>query len=141
MLAKALLGFHCFTGCDTISAFAGQGKLKPLNLLFHNEEYIDVFCYLGEVQTLTNDMIRKLERFAIHIYGKRPASQPLSIDDMRYNLYYQRGGKTTFAYLPLCLNVMTQHCIRTNYQEFIWRQCFTPIMDIDSPTNHGWCLN
>ena len=59
-LAKALLGFHCFTGCDTISAFAGQGKLKPLNLLFHNEEYIDVFCSLGEVQTLTNDMVRKV---------------------------------------------------------------------------------
>ena len=36
-LSKALLSFYCFTGYDTISAFAGQGKPKPLNLLFHNE--------------------------------------------------------------------------------------------------------
>ena len=59
-LSKALLSFYCFTGYDTISAFAGQGKPKPLNLLFHNEEYIDVLCSLGEVQTLTNDMVKKV---------------------------------------------------------------------------------
>ena len=32
----ALLGFHCFTGCDTVSSFAGRRKLKPLKLLFKN---------------------------------------------------------------------------------------------------------
>ena len=29
-LCKALLGFHAFTGCDTVSSFAGKGKSKPL---------------------------------------------------------------------------------------------------------------
>lgn len=140
-LVKALLGFHCFTGCDTISAFAGRGKLKPLSLLVGNEDYIDVFCSLGEELSLTNEMIRKLERFVIHMYGKKPTSQTLSIDDIRYSLYCQRGGKTSFAHLPPCLNVLTQHCIRANYQTFIWRQCFTPIIDLDVPNNHGWCMN
>ena len=29
----ALLGMHAFTGCDTVSALSGQGKLKALKLL------------------------------------------------------------------------------------------------------------
>ena len=28
-LLKALIGFHCFTGCDTHSSFAARAKLKP----------------------------------------------------------------------------------------------------------------
>ena len=27
---KAVLGFHCFTGCDSTSSFSGRGKNKPL---------------------------------------------------------------------------------------------------------------
>ena len=30
---NALLGFHCFTGCDSTSAFAIRGKIKPLSLI------------------------------------------------------------------------------------------------------------
>ena len=30
---ESLPGFHCFTGCDSTSAFSGRGKLKPLKLL------------------------------------------------------------------------------------------------------------
>ena len=32
-LMKVFLSFHVFTACDTISVFAGCGKLKLLNLL------------------------------------------------------------------------------------------------------------
>ena len=32
-VCTALLGLHPWTGCDTISAFAGQGKLKSLTIL------------------------------------------------------------------------------------------------------------
>ena len=28
-IRESLLGFHCFTGCDTVSAFCGKGKIKP----------------------------------------------------------------------------------------------------------------
>ncbi len=30
---KSVLGVYCFTGCDTVSAFAGKGKLKAMKLL------------------------------------------------------------------------------------------------------------
>ena len=74
---KALLGFHCFTGCD-----AGPGKLKPLKLLFKNSEYIDTFSSLGEDMELDEETAKELEKFALHVYGKKPMLS-ISINDLR----------------------------------------------------------
>ena len=38
-------------GCDTVSSFAGRGKLKPLKLLFKNSEYIDAFIFRRRYRT------------------------------------------------------------------------------------------
>lgn len=46
-LCKALPGFHAFTGCDTVSAFAGRGKVKPLKLLQKNEHLCETFQKVG----------------------------------------------------------------------------------------------
>ena len=100
---KALLGFHCFTGCD-----AGRGKLKPLKLLFKNSEYIDAFSSLGEDIELDEETAKKLEKFALHVYGKKPTLS-ISINDLRYSIYCQKGGKAYFNLLPPCHNVLTQH--------------------------------
>ena len=32
-LSQVVIAFHVFTGCDTVSAFAGRGKTGPLKLL------------------------------------------------------------------------------------------------------------
>ena len=66
-----------------VISFVSRAKLKPLNVLLCGSEFIDVFCSLGEEQNLNNYIIRKLERFVIHIYGKQTISQSLSIDDVR----------------------------------------------------------
>ena len=44
---KALIGFHCFAGCDTLSWFAGTTKLKPLKVFFTHSDYVDAFHALG----------------------------------------------------------------------------------------------
>jgi len=36
-MTKALVGLHAFTGCDTVSAFAGKRKVSPFNLVSKNE--------------------------------------------------------------------------------------------------------
>lgn len=36
---SALLGLHSFTGCDSVSAFAGTGKVKPFEMLINKKEY------------------------------------------------------------------------------------------------------
>ena len=35
-----LISFHTFTGCDTISAFAGKGKLKALKIMMVHWKYV-----------------------------------------------------------------------------------------------------
>ena len=45
---RALIGMHAFTGCDTVSAFAGKGKAKALKSLLSNKMDQDTFFKLGQ---------------------------------------------------------------------------------------------
>ena len=36
-VCMALIGMHTYTGCDTVSAFAGKGKAKVLKLLIKDQ--------------------------------------------------------------------------------------------------------
>ena len=46
-LSNCLPGLDAYTGCDTVSAFAGKGKLKSWKLLQKEEKYEKVFSTLG----------------------------------------------------------------------------------------------
>ena len=46
-LSQALIAFHAFTGCDTVSASVGRGKTGLLKQLKKNEVAIDAFVQLG----------------------------------------------------------------------------------------------
>ena len=46
-LLSAFAGFHSFTGCDTVSAFAGRGKIKPLMLMMKTNDYVEMFASFG----------------------------------------------------------------------------------------------
>ena len=119
-LLEAFIGFHCFTSCDTLSSFAGRAKLKPLKLLFTHSDYVDAFHALGTEQHLGDEVLKQLERFTVHIYGKQPTSY-ISLNDLRYMLYCQKSGKPSLELLLPCFNVFQQHCKRGNYQPYIWR--------------------
>ena len=47
LFLNSLIGLHCFTGCDTLSAFAGKGKIKPFNLMKTNADYVNIYASLG----------------------------------------------------------------------------------------------
>ena len=136
---KALIGFHCFTGCDTLSLFTGRAKLKPLKLFFTHSDYVDAFRAFGTKQHLDDDVLEQLERFNIHMYGKLPTPD-ISLNDLQYMLYCQKSGKSSLELLPPCFSVFQQHCKRANYHTYIWRQCFNPMMETDEPTDHEWCM-
>ncbi len=55
-ISEALIGLHAFTGCDTVSAFAGHGKLKALKLLKKNKDYMEIFSKLGESWELSVEL-------------------------------------------------------------------------------------
>ena len=42
------MGLHCYTGCDTISSFSGQGiKLGAWTLVINNHKFRDALANLG----------------------------------------------------------------------------------------------
>ena len=123
-----------------MSLFAGRGKLKPLKLLLKNSEYIDTFSSLGEDIELDEETAKKLERFALQMYGKKPTFS-ISINDLQYSIYCQKGGKESFDLLPPRHNLLTQDSMRASYQTYIWQQCFNPMTDVDEPLNYGWYMN
>ena len=72
---KALLAFHCFTGCDSTGFFAGKGKLRPLSLLSSSENCIYGSSQVGTFRTVTEDIERILEKFICEMYGKKQRIQ------------------------------------------------------------------
>ena len=48
-ICDSLIGLHAFTGCDTVSAFAGHGKLSALKLLKKNITFQATFSQLGRL--------------------------------------------------------------------------------------------
>ena len=68
---NAVLGFHCFTGCDTTITFAGRGKIKPLLLMGTCNEYVDAFSSLGSSLNIADVNLNVLQGFTCHMYGKK----------------------------------------------------------------------
>ena len=69
-VSKALIGLHCLTGCDSVSAFYGKGKKKALNLLLKDDKFCPAFKDLGERFDINPDMAISLEKFVGKLYGQ-----------------------------------------------------------------------
>eukprot|EP00794_Sanderia_malayensis_P002140 gene2140-2429_t len=47
---EAVLGYHCFTGRNSINCFSGKGMIKPLAFLDQRPEYIECFSELEAIR-------------------------------------------------------------------------------------------
>ena len=83
MTVKAILRFHAFTGCDTVSAFCGKRKIKSLKILLKNCKYIMTFSGIGLTTDLTEEQLDVLQEFVCDIYGHKGTST----NDLRFKLY------------------------------------------------------
>ena len=64
-----IIGIHALTGCDTVSAFAGEEKSKALHLLM--KQILDFFKELGINWTLTEHYHSQIEfLYAIYMENK-----------------------------------------------------------------------
>ena len=85
LVFNALLGLHAFSDCDTISAFPGKGKVKPLNLTMKNEKYISTFEE-AEISTGNFDAV---EGFVLAIKRIPPTRVVRSFTHRRMVVYKQ----------------------------------------------------
>ena len=108
---RSLIGLHVLTGCDTVSAFAGKGKYKALQLALSNASYVRALMEIGANWVLTEEAMAAVEAFVYQLYGKKC----VSVDALRYELHCAKGGRGGGSSLRL-------HVTRANYQAATWRR-------------------
>ena len=81
---------HAYTGCDTVSAFAGRGKVSALKLLQRNEKFCETFQKVGVEWTMTPELYADLQEFTCQMYSSK--SRITNINEMRYALFCAKKG-------------------------------------------------
>ena len=135
-VCRALIGLHAYTGCDTVSAFAGKGKASALKLLTNNRATQDTFLQLGQEWDLSAELMDKLEAFTCVMYA--PKAPTIKINELRYHLFCAKKGEIESHQLPPCKDCLTKHAQRANYQAGIWRRCLEQDPQVPSPVGRGW---
>jgi 5'-3' exonuclease len=110
-VSQALIGLHCLTGCDSVSAFYGKGKKKALNLLLKDNELCPAFKDLGERFDIDADMVISIEKFVCKLYGQKDVE---TVNEARYNMF--RLARKSEIAMPPNQDSLTQHIKRANYQ-------------------------
>ena len=135
-MCKALLALHAFTGCDTVSCFAGRGKLVPLKILKGNTTFQQCFMLLGENWDISPDIFEKIQEFVCRIYISTSAVS--NVNELRYQLFCAKRGDIDSSQLPPCRDCLYVHTLRANFQAGIWRRCLEGQANIPDPKNCGW---
>ena len=78
-VCRALPSVHAFIGCDSVSAFAGKGKVSSLKLLKGNTTFQETFANLGASWALSEKMFRKLESFTCKTVPPAKAMKKISM--------------------------------------------------------------
>lgn len=138
-ICNALVGMHAFTGCDTVSAFAGRGKLRALKLITRSEHYQEVFFELGQSWELSPDLFKRLQAFTCELYSAPAMTE--DINTAHYQLFCARRGELESSQLPPCKDCLFMHAMRANYQAGIWRGSLNQHILVPSPVEHGWTKN
>lgn len=136
-VCSSLLGLHAFTGCDTVSAFSGRGKLAALKLLLTHDHFKDAFAKLGEEWQLTDEVLKVLEEFTCRLYVVH--SEICHVNEMRYELFRVKDGQVESEQLPPCQDCLHLHAARANYQAAIWHRALQADPSVPSPLEcKGW---
>ena len=73
-----------------MSAFAGIGKVKPLERLLRKKEYQRTFQQLGENWLMPEDLLMQLEAFVCDMYGSKNGIS--DVNQCRYSVFCAKKG-------------------------------------------------
>ena len=119
-LCKCLIGMHTFTGCDTVSAFTGRGKITALRLVKQQTSYQEIFKQLGMEWVLSYMLFQSLQEFTCKLYCSQPRTD--NINELRYRLFCAKKGNIDSTQLPPCVDCLFKHASRANFQAAIWSE-------------------
>ena len=135
--SKALLGFHAFTGCDSVSAFYDIGKKGPWQVWKDFPEVTKAFCFISTAPAnIPEDMMSLLEEFVVRVYSSK-LEGVTTVNRARYEMFTY-GGKD-FDHLPPTKNALSFHTLRAAYiAGHVWGQALDPSPNLPSPSSWGY---
>ncbi|XP_072050216.1 uncharacterized protein [Amphiura filiformis] len=133
---NCLIGLHCLTGCDAVSSFRGQGKVKPAKLLFKDVAEFPVFSSLGDSFEIDEDQATQVEKFVCRLYGQHDCDD---VNTVRYTKF--KMGKHREEAMPPNQDSLKQHIMRANYQAAVYKSALDQFPDIPSPHGRGWIVD
>ena len=131
---NAISGLHESTGCDTVNAFAGKGKVKVLNFVKKNNKLLQFFQVVRNKWTLPEEVYSQAKRFICHFYGHEEENE---VNLLRYKISCARRGKIEEEELPPCCLSLCKDVDRENYQFNIWKLSLQSVIEAPSPMLHG----
>ena len=132
---------HCFTGCDTTSAFCGKGKKSAWAAWNCYPEVTEAFNYMAanpyRPVSMDAHHVQLLERFTVILYDK--TSYLDSVNEVRRELFCQKSR--TMDHIPPTQDALLQHMKRVAYQSGIWATSELAQQPTPSPEGWGWTLD
>jgi hypothetical protein len=127
--------FHVFTGCYTVSCFAGHGKRSKwaawTALPALTQTLVDLSTTSIEVE---EDVTQTIERFVILLYDRTSTSP--DVDKARCKLF---AKKSNVQLIPPTSSALKQHVRRAVYLGgHVWSQSLVPAPVLRSPTDWEW---
>ena len=136
-MAKLLLFFHSFTGCDVTSYFTIRVKKSAWKNWLARPEITDSFVTLSLLCTvnISEDIILKLERFVVLVYCR--TSDDMHVNTTHMTLFSQMSRN--IENIPPTHAALDQHIKRSSYQSgHAWRQSLEVQPELPDVTDWGW---
>ena len=133
--ALALPMFHAFTGCDTVSFFAGKGKRSAMKAWEIASTVTQSFLSVEQNPSLVSDEdMAIIEQFVVYLYD--PTSELSSVNAVRLELFAKKNR--SIENIPPTHASLLHHVHRAALQANCWEQMFAPIQSLASPEHCGW---
>ena len=134
---RYLLLCHSFTGCDTVSSFAGKGKTSCLLTWESFLEITNTFVLLGNHPNdhVIEGELTKTEKFVRQLYDK--STNETLVNQCRRQLFTKKSR--SLELIPPTKAALKQHARRAVFQAgFVWKLALEKSPSIPSQINFGW---
>ena len=166
-LCRSLPGLHALTGCDSVRAFSGKGKITAFKFVKQTKSFQTLFQEIGMDWNITDEQFAKLQEFTCKMYSSTPGIY--DVNELRYRyeslcycflmlcgylvlssmiieyglccicrVFCAKQGKVDSNRLPPCADCLRMHSLRANYQAAVWRRSLQSCPQVPSPVGHGW---
>ena len=134
--ADSLIGFHSFSGCDTVGKIWGKPKKTLFStFLAASDQILMSFRNLSLKGILLEEDFENLESFICQAYSTKEF-QSNAIADIRYYMYCKNGIER----LPPTTGALHAHIQRAHIQAHIWGQCDTLLINQLNPLSNGYYI-